>query len=148
MNSYFVEKGRHSIVSGSLYTPSRNLSIDGSVVVLKGKHFLKQYMPAKWGFKGFVLCEFGTGYCKRRFFCDGDKGINSKPFNIVQCGRFSSTLRKQNRERWDQKEFRIPRMIKNYREKWADFTCWIRDLSSIVKTILSRNGGEPVCMYP
>lgn len=48
-----------------LYTPSRNLSIDESMIGYKGRSSMKQYMPmkpTKRGFKVWAVCCAETGY--------------------------------------------------------------------------------------
>lgn len=47
------------------YLPERNISIDESLVLWKGRLSFKQYIPlkaAKFGIKTFELCEASTGY--------------------------------------------------------------------------------------
>ena len=56
---------RISTVSRNLYTPSKNLSIDESLVAFKGKFGFKQIMPKKaahQGLKFFIEAESKTGY--------------------------------------------------------------------------------------
>lgn len=48
-----------------LYNPSRQLSIDESMVKFKGRSSMKQYMPLKpikRGFKVWAMCDSGSGY--------------------------------------------------------------------------------------
>ena len=47
------------------YCPSKELSLDESVIKFKGRIFFKQFNPSKqtrWGIKQFALCEAKTGY--------------------------------------------------------------------------------------
>lgn len=47
------------------YTPGRNLCIDESLLLFKGRLLFKQYIPSKrsrFGIKTFVLCDCETGY--------------------------------------------------------------------------------------
>ena len=47
------------------YKPHRELSIDEAMIAFKGRHFMKQYLPAKptkWGFKVWTLADSHNGY--------------------------------------------------------------------------------------
>ena len=47
------------------YCPSKELSLDKSMINFKGRIFFKQFNPSKptrWGIKQFALCEAKTGY--------------------------------------------------------------------------------------
>lgn len=47
------------------FSPFRNLCIDESLLLFKGRLFLKQYIPSKrnrFGIKSFVLCDCSTGF--------------------------------------------------------------------------------------
>lgn len=47
------------------YTPSKELSLDESMIAFKGRTSLMQYMPkkaSKWGMKAWVLADSDTGY--------------------------------------------------------------------------------------
>ena len=49
----------------TLYIPERDISIDESLLLWKGRLSWKQYIPnkrARFGLKSFVLCESSTGY--------------------------------------------------------------------------------------
>ena len=49
----------------SLYHPSRNLSIDETIVGFRGRFGSMQYMPqkpTKWGIKSFLLADAANGY--------------------------------------------------------------------------------------
>ena len=67
-----------------LLEPGKFICIDESMISFKGRHKLKQFMPAKpikWGFKMFLLCDSASGYVhKLRFFKGGEK---FHPYNIT-----------------------------------------------------------------
>ena len=47
------------------FSPFRNLCIDESLLLFKGRLFFKHYIPSKrnrFGIKSFVLCDCSTGY--------------------------------------------------------------------------------------
>ena len=48
------------------YIPSKNISLDESMIRFKGRHKFKVYMlrkPTKHGFKAYVVAESSTGFC-------------------------------------------------------------------------------------
>ena len=64
----------------TMYTPSRNLSIDEQMIGTKSRVSFIQYMPKKpkkFGIKLWVLCESLTGYCLDFQIYTGksDKGV-------------------------------------------------------------------------
>ena len=64
----------------TMYTPSRNLSIDEQMIGTKSRVSFIQYMPKKpkkFGIKLWVLCECLTGYCLDFQIYTGksDKGV-------------------------------------------------------------------------
>ena len=59
-----------------VYGPTRELSIDESIIKFKGRLHMKQYLPSKpvrWGIKQFALCESKTGYALK-FITYGGQG--------------------------------------------------------------------------
>lgn len=62
----------------SVYTPERNISIDESLMLWKGRLSWKQYIPIKrdrFGIKSFELCESSSGYVWNSVVYTG-KGTN------------------------------------------------------------------------
>ncbi|UYV65705.1 hypothetical protein LAZ67_3005186 [Cordylochernes scorpioides] len=72
------------------YKPTQNLTVDESLVCLKNRTRLRQYMPQKhhgrFGVKLWMLCESKTGYCLRMKPYKGKLSpiINEYPMNLLQ----------------------------------------------------------------
>ena len=52
-------------IIGSVYNPSKNLTVDESLLLFKGRLVFKQYIPAKrsrFGIKIYLLCESDSGF--------------------------------------------------------------------------------------
>lgn len=73
----------------AIYTPEKNISIDESLLLFKGRLSWKQYIPLKrsrFGIKFFVLCKSGSGYIwdiivytgKDTVIGDGDCSMGTK----------------------------------------------------------------------
>ena len=64
----------------SIFMPGKNLSMDESLLLSKGRLFFKQYIPKKrnrFGIKLFLLCNCETRYILRFFIYTGNENASS-----------------------------------------------------------------------
>lgn len=72
-----------------IYKPDRNISIDESLLLWKGRLGWKVYIPSKsskYGIKSFVLCESATGYCYDFFFYLGIETVFNEEYENLPYG--------------------------------------------------------------
>ena len=77
----------------SIFVPSRNLCIDESLLLWKGRLFFKQYIPKKrnrFGIKLFVLCDCKTRYILRFFVYTGNE--TASPSVIKKLGHSGAVV--------------------------------------------------------
>ena len=67
------------------FCPSKNLSLDETMIKFKGRIFFRQFMPAKptrFGIKQFALCEAETGYALRFLTYTGKDTLTNTDPNL------------------------------------------------------------------
>jgi Transposase IS4 len=72
-----------------VYKPRQHLSVDESMVLFKGRHMSKQYMPnkpVKWGFKFWMVAEAATGYCLRVELYEGKNRGEARNATVRKYG--------------------------------------------------------------
>lgn len=79
-----------------LFSPFRNLCIDESLLLFKGRLFFKQYIPSKsdrFGIKSFVLCDCSTGYILDLIVYTGSTTeVQALPEKFGKTGNIVATL--------------------------------------------------------
>ena len=79
----------------SLYTPSRQVAVDESVITFKGRVSFRQYLKGKphpWGIKAYVLADSNSGYMHRVVLYYGSETILTGPPEMPHTVRVVLTL--------------------------------------------------------
>ena len=84
----------------TVYSPSRELSIDENIIKFKGRVHFRQYLPSKpykWGIQQYALCESKTGYALKFITYCGKGSLEPEPgFSVTESICLSLLNRFQN----------------------------------------------------